>query len=268
MTNMTKPLSRVNLSGTATRVLRLAISIVAMEMVGANVCCADVLSFNSPTICAKPGFTYTASGTMTGFVPGFYYTSVSVAGSLQLTDVGVAFNGVSVFNSNAGPTSGWFELPPWNSISASVSAHTTFGAAEGQSCTVTVHIFDLLGQLVASGSAEFLEFWFDGTIALPGEVLTTNQEIVSPNGQYRLVMQGDGNLVEYNPTWKPVWASGTYGNPGDHAIMQTDGNFVVYSSTWKPLWASGTYGHPGAYLMLTDSGTLAIVYRGSVIWIA
>jgi pseudomonalisin len=108
----------------------------------------------------------------------------------------------------------------------------------------------------------------------PGEVLHPGppndpaacMQIDSPNGQYELIMQSDGNLVEYGPGNQVIWDSGTYGHPGAEAIMQTDGNLVVYSATGQALWDSGTYGHPGSYLVLIDTGTLAIVDEGTVIW--
>ncbi|HTX63310.1 MAG TPA: hypothetical protein VMD28_06700, partial [Acidimicrobiales bacterium] len=87
-----------------------------------------------------------------------------------------------------------------------------------------------------------------------------NQSITSPTGGFRLVMQGDGNLVEYQRTGAAVWAAGT--DPtGSDVVMQGDGNLVVYSATNAPLWASNTSGHPGAFLTLADSGQLEIVEK-------
>jgi hypothetical protein len=40
--------------------------------------------------------------------------------------------------------------------------------------------------------------------------------------------------------------------------MQSDGNLVVYDSTNHPVWASNTAGHSGAFLSLSDSGQLSI----------
>ncbi len=76
------------------------------------------------------------------------------------------------------------------------------------------------------------------TLSLPA-----GQSIKSPSGQFELIMQGDGNLVEYGPGSQVVWASGTNGHPGAEAFMQVNGNLVVYSPTGQALWASGTAGH-------------------------
>ena len=98
--------------------------------------------------------------------------------------------------------------------------------------------------------------------------MTANLSIYSPDGQYQLIMQGDGNLVEYGPGGRVMWNAGTWGNPGASAIMKVDGNLVVYSSAGTALWNSGTYGNPGAYLVLVDGGALEIVDQGAVIWSA
>ncbi|GAA3056559.1 hypothetical protein GCM10020229_80380 [Kitasatospora albolonga] len=92
----------------------------------------------------------------------------------------------------------------------------------------------------------------------PGESLA--------DGESRLVMQGDGNLVLYlvGPSGQnavPLWASGTYNNWGAYAVMQADGNFVIYrqngSGPGDALWSSGTWNSPGARLQLLD-GTVYV----------
>ncbi len=60
----------------------------------------------------------------------------------------------------------------------------------------------------------------------------------------KLILQGDGNLVLYTQNMRPVWASGTDGNPGAWLALQVDGNLVLYSSTNVPLWSTGTSHNP------------------------
>ena len=102
-----------------------------------------------------------------------------------------------------------------------------------------------------------------GLSTLPsGASLTPGQAIQSPNGRYRLAMQSDGNLVEYNGS-SVVWASGT--NPaGARATMQDDGNLVVYNASNTALWASSTGGNPGAYAVLGDAGEFGVSSTGGV----
>src|SRR5664280_757320 len=98
--------------------------------------------------------------------------------------------------------------------------------------------------------------WGRPGILVPGAQLTSGQSITSPNGQFHLAMQGDGNLVEYDGT-TPAWATGTNSSSSSVA-MQGDGNLVVYDSSHNPKWASNTSGNSGAYLVLADNGILTV----------
>ena len=81
----------------------------------------------------------------------------------------------------------------------------------------------------------------------PGNKLSKNDSLMKPssivsnNGQYKFVMQNDGNLVAYSPK-RPIWASGTHGTNGNRLVMQNDGNLVIYNDSGRPVWASGTHG--------------------------
>jgi len=98
----------------------------------------------------------------------------------------------------------------------------------------------------------------------PGQSLTAGEQLVSPNGKYRLLMQEDGNLVVYEGS-KALWSSGTWGNPGAFTTMQADGNLVVYLGG-KALWDAGTWGFPGASLILQDDANLVIYHAGHPVW--
>jgi hypothetical protein len=61
------------------------------------------------------------------------------------------------------------------------------------------------------------------------------------NGQ--LVLQGDGNLVWYQPGVHggrvAEWSTGTWGmGPTNYLVMQDDGNLVLYDLWHRPLWNS------------------------------
>lgn len=59
-----------------------------------------------------------------------------------------------------------------------------------------------------------------------------------------MVLQGDGNLVLYNPSEAgkpehPRWASNTNGKAKDCVLaMQDDGNLVLYGGDKHAIWAS------------------------------
>ena len=102
------------------------------------------------------------------------------------------------------------------------------------------------------------------SVLASGDELLVDQDRWSPNALYRLVYQGDGNLVLYGPSG-PVWDSGTFGPP-NRLAMQGDGNLVIYDASWYPVWASGTYS-PGAWMAVSDGG-FVVVYStsGDAVW--
>jgi pseudomonalisin len=75
----------------------------------------------------------------------------------------------------------------------------------------------------------------------------------------KLVMQTDGNLVQYYYTpgnAEVCWSSGTYGNPGAYAVWQDNSYLLVLNEVGRPIWASPD-GAPGTTLsMNTDDGAL------------
>lgn len=103
-----------------------------------------------------------------------------------------------------------------------------------------------------------------GTKLEPGQKLVVGQTLKSPNGAYKLYMQGDGNLVLYGPKGA-LWSARTTGQ-GKYAVLQADGNFVVYDAGKKPLWYSGTWDDPGAELALQDDGNLVLYRQGKPVW--
>ena len=93
---------------------------------------------------------------------------------------------------------------------------------------------------------------------LPGEELKRGDDLISENGQYRLILQRDGNLVLYGPRERPLWSSDTEGIPVEKCIMQRDGNLVLYLPTGQRVWASYTHGYPPPFLWLQNDGNLVI----------
>jgi len=99
-----------------------------------------------------------------------------------------------------------------------------------------------------------------------GETLPPGQTIASPNGRYRFVYQGDGNLVLYDGA-HALWASGTDGHPVGVCVLQGDGNLVIYARGGRAIWSSGTWQHPGSRLVVQNDGNV-VIYRpdGTPVW--
>ena len=98
-----------------------------------------------------------------------------------------------------------------------------------------------------------------GTYLVAGQFLPSGKCIVSPHGQYFLLMNTDGNLFIYD--WAHgtgTWGPGTQGHPGAYAVFQTYGNLVVYDVNGTPLWDSGTGGTYAERLDMNDDGRLII----------
>lgn len=96
------------------------------------------------------------------------------------------------------------------------------------------------------------------------QTLPAGKELRSPNGAYSLVMQTDGNLVQYGPSGA-VWASG--GSDANRAVMQSDGNLVLYNAANAARWESGSWGAGVTYLSVQDDGNLVIYdTAGTAVW--
>lgn len=98
-----------------------------------------------------------------------------------------------------------------------------------------------------------------------GHSLTAGQALVSPDGAYEAVMQGDGNFVVYGPTGA-TFATRTSA-PGSFLAVQADGNVVIYGPA-GPTFATHTDGDVPAndasllpVLRMQDDGNL-VLYRG------
>ncbi|OJH40029.1 hypothetical protein BON30_13250 [Cystobacter ferrugineus] len=95
--------------------------------------------------------------------------------------------------------------------------------------------------------------------------------IISQNGQYRLLLQHDGNLVVSRIADNAlVWANYAFGTTA--VIVQPDGNFVAYDTNGAAVWNTGTWGKAGTgsmpvRLYLEDNGSLALYNTsGSLLW--
>jgi hypothetical protein len=101
-----------------------------------------------------------------------------------------------------------------------------------------------------------------------GQALYINQYLLSPAGKYQLILQPDGNMVEYLTAGHvPVWQSNTYGQPSNHLAMQSDGNLVLYGSSSQVLWYTNTRTLGGTHVSLQDDGNLVMANAaGTPVW--
>jgi len=89
----------------------------------------------------------------------------------------------------------------------------------------------------------------------PGQDLPAGQYLISPNGRYKFVMQGDGNAVIYDGG-RAIWESNTAG-PNRRFVFQNDGNLVIYAGS-QHVWTAWTHDKGGTLLVMQDDGNLVL----------
>lgn len=100
------------------------------------------------------------------------------------------------------------------------------------------------------------------------QILEPDQELFSDKNGFRLILQGDGNLVLYDSANSGLWASETTDKAIKFAKLQGDGNLVLFYHNLKPAWDSKSKlaaGQFDPYLMVTDDGQVR-VYATTSIW--
>jgi hypothetical protein len=104
--------------------------------------------------------------------------------------------------------------------------------------------------------------------AADNEFLEPGQQLQSPNGQYELKFQKDGNLVLYSKQEVyPLWHTGTSNSKAHRLRMQSDGNLVISNEEGKPVWNAATHNKNARKLVLQNDGNLVIYSdNGQAVW--
>ncbi|WP_182046873.1 peptidoglycan DD-metalloendopeptidase family protein [Curtobacterium sp. ME26] len=121
----------------------------------------------------------------------------------------------------------------------------------------------LTGSVVAAAPAQAAVTYVGSvkanTFLNPGDSLT------SRNGQFQLVMQGDGNLVEYGIGKRVLWASGT-STAGSSAVVNPDGRLTIVRSG-KLIARWGAEGRVGKQLQIGSEGVMtSLDTSGGIVW--
>jgi hypothetical protein len=93
-----------------------------------------------------------------------------------------------------------------------------------------------------------------------GSELNTNERLVSPNGNYNLLMQENGNLVLRNASGTILWHPEMDGSGSVKAEITDAGNVVLRQADGDVMWASGTTRWAGSAttLEVTDHGNVLL----------
>ncbi|KAH7173901.1 uncharacterized protein B0J16DRAFT_351074 [Fusarium flagelliforme] len=104
---------------------------------------------------------------------------------------------------------------------------------------------------------------------MAGGNLDLGQSIMSTNGQYTLVMQGDNNCCLNKKDQGCIWARGDGpGIPAKQIRLRTDGELEVLTLFGDTKWQAGTAGRGNekSYLQLRDDGNMVIVTEDKIVW--
>lgn len=99
--------------------------------------------------------------------------------------------------------------------------------------------------------------------------LDVGEHLVSPNGQFQLSMQSNGNLVLRRLSDdKILWHPNADGSGAVKLKVSASGNAVLYQADGDIVWASGTTRWPGGtVLYVSDSGNVVLRQNdGDVVW--
>lgn len=99
-----------------------------------------------------------------------------------------------------------------------------------------------------------------------GESMTPGDALRSANGVFSLILQSDGNLVEY-AGGRPMWTTSTSNKGGARLTLQSDGNLVLYTAASKAIWGTFKYASDPSGLILRGDGALYTARAdGSEFW--
>lgn len=178
------------------------------------------------------------------------------------------------WNSALGGTTEFSSYPLWQATYTSAAAPPTFG---GWSSYTFWQYTDAASVPGISGSVDQSRFrgarsalTSVAQASVPSSLsgprsLNAYRSLRSPNRQYRLVMQGDGNLVVSGMA-RALWASGTSGHPGAHLALLPQARAVVYSSSGQALWSSPPGRGSGPLLVIQDNGDLVLRSSAGPVW--
>ncbi len=96
--------------------------------------------------------------------------------------------------------------------------------------------------------------------------LNPRQCIYSPNQEFILINQEDGNVVLYRSNnirdGDAIWSTNTFRRPGARLVMQHDGNVVVYYEGGRVGYTARSEDSNGDYFLTVQDDGNVVAYRG------
>lgn len=116
----------------------------------------------------------------------------------------------------------------------------------------------------SSATSAYKESLVSNQFIISNGELLPGQSITSPDRKYRLILQGDGNLVLYSPN-RATWSSATFGQM-DKLRLQGDGNLVLYDLSNKPVWSTKSFGTSARLLEMQQDANLVLYTPSKHVW--
>jgi hypothetical protein len=109
-------------------------------------------------------------------------------------------------------------------------------------------------------------------LATNGRILERGRFVSSPNGEYNVGLNSNGQLVvrggnNNDNVWTLMDKNREKISNISRMYMQSDGNLVLKTSSNKLLWNSETSNNLGAEFLIDDGGQLSINFKGASLWI-
>lgn len=109
----------------------------------------------------------------------------------------------------------------------------------------------------------------DGSAGCSASFLTANDtkvnSIVSDNGNYKVTLQQDGQLVIFGPNSKPIWSLQT-GCGMNGLLWLVSGDLFAYDSNYHTTWRTQNNFVGGGQLIMQDDGNLVLYAGSTAIW--
>jgi hypothetical protein len=103
-----------------------------------------------------------------------------------------------------------------------------------------------------------------GSTLTSGQRLDRGQWLRSSDGRYTFHMQGDGNLVLYNPSGRAIWATNV---AGDYLILHGDGNLIVHNWAGAHIWSANRANSRANRLVVQNDGNVVLYTpSGQAVW--
>jgi hypothetical protein len=114
---------------------------------------------------------------------------------------------------------------------------------------------------------------YPSTVVLEsGGFLELGQFVCSPNGDFKVGLRSDGELVlKESSSGATLWSAGIINRHGSgrayRCFLQSDGNIIIRDGNLAALWNSQTSNNHGSYMVVNDGGQVALLQGETPIWL-